>query len=185
LISTNEFRTGVTVEMDGGLWSVVEFQHVKPGKGSAFVRSKLKNIETGAVIERTFRAGEKLPRARIDRREVQYLYGSGDDYTMMDNQTFEQITLTKEQVGDGRKYLLENMNLYLMFHNERLIGVEMPNSVELKVVKADPGLRGDTASGASKPVTLETGLVVHVPLFIQEGDVLKIDTRSGLYVERA
>lgn len=185
MISTNEFRTGVTVEMDGGLWSVVEFQHVKPGKGSAFVRSKLKNIETGAVIERTFRAGEKLPRARIDRREVQYLYGSGDDYTMMDNQTFEQITLTKEQVGDGRKYLLENMNLYLMFHNERLIGVEMPNSVELKVVKADPGLRGDTASGASKPVTLETGLVVHVPLFIQEGDVLKIDTRSGLYVERA
>ena len=185
MISTNEFRTGVTVEMDGGLWSVVEFQHVKPGKGSAFVRSKLKNIETGAVIERTFRAGEKLPRARIDRREVQYLYGSGDDYTMMDNQTFEQITLTKEQVGDGRKYLLENMNLYLMFHNERLIGVEMPNTVELKVVKADPGLRGDTASGASKPVTLETGLVVHVPLFIQEGDVLKIDTRSGLYVERA
>ena len=185
MISTNEFRTGVTVEMDGGLWSVVEFQHVKPGKGSAFVRSKLKNIETGAVIERTFRAGEKMPRARIDRREVQYSFGSGDDYTMMDNQTFEQITLTKKQVGDGRKYLLENMNLYLMFHNERLIGVEMPNSVELKVVKADPGLRGDTASGASKPVTLETGLVVHVPLFIQEGDVLKIDTRSGLYVERA
>jgi elongation factor P len=185
LISTNEFRTGVTVEMDGGLWSVVEFQHVKPGKGSAFVRSKLKNIETGAVIERTFRAGEKMPRAHIDRREVQYSFGSGDDYTMMDSRTFEQITLTKEQVGDGRKYLLENMTLYLMFHNERLIGVEMPNSVELKVVKADPGLRGDTASGASKPVTLETGLVVHVPLFIQEGDVLKIDTRSGLYVERA
>lgn len=185
MISTNEFRTGVTVEMDGGLWSVVEFQHVKPGKGSAFVRSKLKNIETGAVIERTFRAGEKMPRAHIDRREVQYSFGSGDDYTMMDNQTFEQITLTKEQVGDGRKYLLENMNLYLMFHNERLIGVEMPNSVELKVVKADPGLRGDTASGASKPVTLQTGLIVHVPLFIQEGDVLKIDTRSGLYVERA
>lgn len=185
MISTNEFRTGVTVEMDGGLWSVVEFQHVKPGKGSAFVRSKLKNIETGAVIERTFRAGEKMPRAHIDRREVHYLCPSGDDYTMMDNQTFEQITLTKEQVGDGRKYLLDNMNLYLMFHNERLIGVEMPNSVELKVVKADPGLRGDTASGASKPVTLETGLVVHVPLFIQEGDVLKIDTRSGLYVERA
>jgi elongation factor P len=185
LISTNDFKTGVTVELEGGIWQVVEFQHVKPGKGSAFVRSKLKNVETGAVVERTFRAGEKLQRARLDRREVQYLYSSGDDYTFMDTESFEQITLTRDQLEDGRLYLLENMTLHIVVHNGRIIGVEMPNSVELRVVKTDPGLRGDTASGGTKPATMETGLVIQVPLFIQEGDVLRVDTRTGLYIERA
>ncbi len=185
LISTNDFRTGATVDIDGQPWVVIEFQHVKPGKGSAFVRSKLKNVVTGSVVEKTFRAGEKLARAVLERREVQYLYGAGDDYTFMDTQTFDQVTLNTGQIGDNKRFLLENMNLFLVHYNERLIGVEMPNSVELKVVRADPGLRGDTASGGSKPVTLETGYVVHVPLFIQEGDLLRIDTRSGLYIERA
>lgn len=185
MISTNDFRTGVTVEIDGAPWAVIEFQHVKPGKGSAFVRSKLRNIETGAVIERTFRAGEKLPRAILDRREVQYLYSAGDEYTFMDTQSFDQFTLNEAQVGDNKKFLLENMTLFLIYHNGRLIGIELPNSVELKVVKTDPGVRGDTASGGTKPATLETGYVVQVPLFIQEGDVLRIDTRTGLYIERA
>jgi elongation factor P len=185
LISSNDFRTGVTVEIDGAVWQVIEFQHVKPGKGSAFVRSKLRNLETGSVVERTFRAGEKLARAHLDRREVQYLYGSGNDYTFMDNETYEQLTLTEEQLGDGKQYLIENMNIHVVSHKGRLIGVEMPNSVELKVVHTDPGLRGDTASGGTKPATLETGVVVQVPLFIEEGDVLRIDTRSGLYLERA
>jgi len=184
LISTNDFKTGVTVELDGEVWQVIEFQHVKPGKGSAFVRSKLKNLETGAVVERTFRAGEKLRRAHLDRREVQYLYSSGDEYVFMDTETYEQLSLTEEQLGDGKLYLVENMNIYVVSHEGRLIGVEMPNSVELKVVETDPGLRGDTASGGTKPARLETGLVVQVPLFIEEGDVVRVDTRTGLYIER-
>jgi len=184
LISTNDFKTGVTVELDGEVWQVIEFQHVKPGKGSAFVRSKLKNLETGAVVERTFRAGEKLRRAHLDRREVQYLYSSGDEYVFMDTETYEQLSLTEEQLGDGKLYLVENMNIYVVSHEGRLIGVEMPNSVELKVVETDPGLRGDTASGGTKPARLETGLVVQVPLFIEEGDVIRVDTRTGLYIER-
>ncbi|HCJ11333.1 MAG TPA: elongation factor P [Clostridiales bacterium] len=184
MISTNDFKTGVTVELDGEVWQVIEFQHVKPGKGSAFVRSKLKNLETGAVVERTFRAGEKLRRAHLDRREVQYLYSSGDEYVFMDTETYEQLSLTEEQLGDGKLYLVENMNIYVVSHEGRLIGVEMPNSVELKVVETDPGLRGDTASGGTKPARLETGLVVQVPLFIEEGDVIRVDTRTGLYIER-
>jgi elongation factor P len=184
LISTNDFKTGVTVEIDGEVWQVIEFQHVKPGKGSAFVRSKLRNLETGAVVERTFRAGEKLRRAHLDRREVQYLYSSGDEYVFMDTETYEQLSLTEEQLGDGKLYLVENMNIYVVSHEGRLIGVEMPNSVELKVVETDPGLRGDTASGGTKPARLETGLVVQVPLFIEEGDVVRVDTRTGLYIER-
>jgi elongation factor P len=185
LISTNDFRTGVTVEIDGAVWQVIEFQHVKPGKGSAFVRSKLRNLETGAIVERTFRAGEKLPRAHLERREVQYLYSSGDEYTFMDTETYEQLSLSEEQLGDGRQYLVENMTIHVVSHGGRLIGVELPNSVELRVVATDPGLRGDTASGGTKPARLETGLVVQVPLFIEEGDVLRIDTRTGLYIERA
>lgn len=185
MISTNEFRTGVTVEIDGAIWQVIEFQHVKPGKGSAFVRTKLRNLINGSVIERTFRAGEKFPRAHLDRREVQYLYSSGGEYTFMDVENFEQMTLPEEQLGDNRLYLLENMNIFLLYFNGRLIGVELPNSVELRVVRTDPGLRGDTAAGGSKPAKLETGLVVQVPLFIEEGDVLRIDTRTGLYIERA
>jgi len=175
----------VTVEIDGAVWQVVEFQHVKPGKGSAFVRSKLRNLETGAVVEKTFRAGEKLSRAHLDRREFQYLYSTGDEYVFMDTETYEQTTLRKEQMSEAKDYLVENMNLHLVYHKDRLIGVELPNSVELKVVDTDPGLRGDTASGGTKPARLETGLVVQVPLFIEKGDVLRIDTRTGLYIERA
>jgi len=185
MISVNDFRTGLTVELEGMAWQVVEFQHVKPGKGAAFVRSKLKNVKTGSVVEKTFRAGEKIPRARLDKREMQYLYNSGDEYVFMDNQSFEQVSLDKEQLGDGLKYLKENMNIQVVMYQGEIIGLEMPNFVELQVVDTEPGIKGDTASGASKNATLETGAVVQVPLFINVGDVLRIDTRTGLYMERA
>ncbi|MDT3698182.1 MAG: elongation factor P [Thermincola sp.] len=185
MISTNDFKTGVTIEMDNDVYAVVDFQHVKPGKGSAFVRSKLKNVRTGAVIERTFNAGEKLPKARVDRREMQFLYNDGEGYNFMDNGTYEQIAVTKEGLGDAVKYLKENTNLHIMLYNGQVIGVELPNTVELEVVETDPGIKGDTASGGSKPAKLETGAVVQVPFFIEVGDVLQIDTRSGSYVKRA
>lgn len=185
MISVNDFRTGLTVELDGMAWQVVEFQHVKPGKGAAFVRSKLKNVKTGSVVERTFRAGEKIPRARLDKREMQYLYSGDDEYVFMDNQSYEQVSLNKEQLGDGLKYLKENMNIQVVMYQGEIIGLEMPNFVELQVVDTEPGIKGDTASGASKNATLETGAVVQVPLFINVGDVLRIDTRTGLYMERA
>lgn len=184
MISTNELKTGYTIEVDNDIWSVVEFQHVKPGKGAAFVRTKLKNVRTGAVQERTFRAGEKFPRARIDNREMQYLYKSGDDYTFMDNESYEQTTLTAEQVGDGVKYLKENMNIAVQFYEGKVMGLELPNFVELKVVETDPGVRGDTASGGSKPATLEGGAVVQVPFFINIGDMVRVDTRSNEYLSR-
>lgn len=184
MISTNEFRTGVTIELDGDIYTVVEFQHVKPGKGAAFVRSKLKNIKTGGVIEKTFRAGEKIPRAHIDRREMQYLYNSGDQYTMMDLETYEQLNITEEQLGDAKKYLKENIELLVHLYQGIPIGVDLPNSVELEVAETDPGFKGDTAAGGSKPAKLETGTVVQVPFFINVGDILKIDTRTGQYIER-
>jgi elongation factor P len=185
MISSNDFRTGVTIELDGGVWQVVDFQHVKPGKGAAFVRSKLKNVKTGAVVERTFNAGEKVPKAHIDRREMQYLYESDGAYNFMDNETYEQISLSSEQLGDAMKFLKENMNIGVLFFQNVVIGVDLPNSVELEVVETDPGIKGDTATGGSKPAKLETGYVVKVPLFINVGDVLRIDTRSGDYIERA
>lgn len=184
MISTNDFRTGLTIEVEGDVYTVVDFQHVKPGKGSAFVRSKLKNLRTGAVIERTFRAGEKLPRAHLERKEMQYLYREGDSYVFMDNETYEQVSLTTEQLGDNVKYLKENMNIYLLTHGGNLIGVELPNFVELEVVAADPGVRGDTATGGTKSATLETGLAIQVPLFVEVGDVIRVDTRTGEYLER-
>ena len=184
MISTNDFRTGLTVEIDGDVCAVVDFQHVKPGKGSAFVRCKLKNLRTGGVVERTFRAGEKLP-AHLERREMQYLYKEGDSFVLMDNETYEQASLSGEQLGDNVKYLKENMNLYLLTHNGNLIGVELPNTVELQVVAADPGIRGDTATGGTKPATLETGLIIQVPLFVDVGTRIKVDTRTGEYLERA
>ena len=184
MISTNDFRTGVTIEMEGDVWQVVEFQHVKPGKGAAFVRSKLKNVRTGAVVERTFRAGEKIPRARVDRREMQYLYNDGENYVVMDNENYEQLSLTADQIGDAVKYLKENMNLYVVMFQGQVIGVELPNQVELVVVETEPGIKGDTASGGSKPAKLETGAVVQVPFFINVGDTLRIDTRTGEYIER-
>jgi elongation factor P len=185
MISSNDFRTGVTVEIDNDVWQVVDFQHVKPGKGAAFVRAKMKNLRTGAVIERTFNAGEKLPKAHIDRRDMQYLYYNDEMYHFMDNETYEQQALSAEQLGDATNFLKENMNIAVMFFQNSIIGVDLPFSVELKVIETDPGIRGDTATGGSKQAKLETGFVVRVPLFIEEGEVLRIDTRSGDYIERA
>lgn len=185
MISSNDFRNGVTIELDGSVFTVTEFQHVKPGKGSAFVRTRLKNVRTGAVVERTFNAGEKVPRAQIDRKDMQYLYGSGDEYSFMDNETFEQITMSRTELGDALNFLKENMVIGVLQFQGTLIGVDLPNSVELQVVETDPGLRGDTATGGTKPAKLETGYVVRVPLFIEVGDRLIVDTRSGEYLSRA
>ncbi|KKM11743.1 elongation factor P [Clostridiales bacterium PH28_bin88] len=185
MISTNDFRTGLTVEVDGAVCQVVDFQHVKPGKGSAFVRAKLKNVKTGAVVERTFNAGEKLPRAHIDRRPMQYLYQDGENYVFMDTENYEQVMLNREQIGDAIKFMKDNMNLFILFYQGQSFGVELPNSVELRVVETEPGVRGDTATGATKPATLETGAVVQVPLFINVDDVLIVDTRTGDYIKRA
>ncbi|MDA8334369.1 MAG: elongation factor P [Peptococcaceae bacterium] len=184
MISTNDFRTGLTIELDGDVHQVVEFQHVKPGKGSAFVRSKLRNLRTGAVIERTFNAGEKLPRARIEKREVQYLYKDGASYNFMDMESFDQMALSAEELADAVKYLKENMNIVLLSYQGKPMGVEMANFVELEVVETTPGIKGDTASGGTKPATLETGHIVNVPFFINVGDVLQIDTRTGAYLKR-
>lgn len=185
MISVNDFRTGLTIEVDGGIWQVLEFQHVKPGKGSAFVRSKLRNLRTGSTQEKTFRAGEKVARAHIENRRMQYLYNSGDVYTFMDNETYEQLELTEAQIKYELQFLKENMEVHIMSYQGETLGVELPNTVELTVTSTEPGVKGDTATGASKPATLETGYVVQVPLFVNEGDVLVIDTRSGDYVSRA
>ncbi|MGI5911728.1 MAG: elongation factor P [Syntrophomonadaceae bacterium] len=184
MISVNDFKTGVTIEIEGQAWQVVEFQHVKPGKGAAFVRAKLKNVKTGGSVERTFRGGEKVPRAHLDRREMQYLYKDGDDYVCMDNENYEQITISAEAIGDGVKWLLENMNIQVLLFQGNIIGIELPNFVELVVVDTEPGVKGDTATGATKNATLETGAVVQVPLFVNTGDKLRIDTRVGQYMER-
>lgn len=184
MISTNDFHTGLTIELDGDIYMVIDFQHVKPGKGAAFVRSKLKNLRSGSTTERTFRAGEKVPRAIIERKEMEYLYASGEEYIFMDTESYEQISLSRQKLGDNLKYLKENMQLNILLFKGEIIGLELPNSVELKVVETEPGFKGDTAAGGSKPAKLETGLVVQVPFFINEGDVLRIDTRTGAYLER-
>jgi len=185
VISVNDFRTGLTIEVDGEIFSVLEFQHVKPGKGAAFVRSKLKNLRNGNIVEKTFRAGENVNRAQIENREVQYLYNSGNEYTFMDNETFDQFTLDKKQLEWEINFLKENMNVHIVSYQGEIIGINLPNSVELKVVETEPGIRGNTATGATKNAKLETGLNVQVPLFINEGDVLLIDTREGKYISRA
>lgn len=185
MVSTNDFRTGLTIEIDRDVYQVVDFQHVKPGKGAAFVRSKLRNLRTGATIDKTFNAGEKVPRARVDRREVQYLYNDGQDYHFMDMETYDQFSMEKDQLDDAVKYLKENMNFQILMFQGKSVGLDLPNHVELKVVETTPGIKGDTASGGSKPATLETGYIVQVPFFIEEGDVLQIDTRSGHYIKRA
>ncbi len=185
MISVNDFRTGVTIEMDGMAFQVVEFQHVKPGKGAAFVRAKLKNVKTGGVMEKTFRAAEKVPRAHLDRREMQYLYNDGTGYVFMDNENYEQMTIDADTMGEGIKWLLENMNIHVLFFQGHIIGIDLPNFVELEVVETEPGIRGDTATGATKSATLQTGATVQVPLFVDTGDRLRIDTRTGLYMERA
>ncbi|MCL6449324.1 MAG: elongation factor P [Armatimonadetes bacterium] len=184
MVSTNDFRTGLTIDLDGEAYQVIDFQHVKPGKGSPFVRSKLKNLRTGAVIERTFNAGEKIPRAHVERREVQYLYNDGGVYYFMDMENYDQLPLTREQLGDAVNFLKENMTLHIVMYQGKSIGVDLPNYVELKVIETAPGIRGDTATGGSKPATLETGYVVQVPLFVNTGDVLQVDTRTGLYLKR-
>ena len=185
MISTNDFRTGLTIELDGQIYTVLDFLHVKPGKGSAFVRSKLKNLETGTIIEKTFRAGEKVPKAHLDKRKMQYLYTDGEFYYFMDQETFDQMSLTEEQLEDNINYIKENMVIDILFHDEKTIGVEIPTSVKLKVTETEPGIKGDTATGGTKDAKVETGLTVQVPLFIEEGDIIKVDTRSGEYMERA
>ena len=185
MISVNDFKTGLTVEVDGGIWRVVEFQHVKPGKGAAFVRSKLRNLRTGAIQEKTFRAGEKVSRAQIDNRKMQYLYADGDAHVFMDNNTYDQVELQASALQEELKYLKENMNVSLIMYEGETLGVELPKSVELQVSETEPGIKGDTASGATKSATLETGLVLQVPLFVNEGDMLVISTDDGSYVSRA
>jgi elongation factor P len=185
MISVNDFKTGLTVEIEGTVWQVLDFQHVKPGKGAAFVRSKLKNVRTGAVQEKTFRAGEKIERAHVENREMQYLYAAGDDHTFMDTQSYEQVTLAASSIEWELKFLKENMMVKIMSYQGEVFGVELPNSVELKVTETEPGIKGDSASNVTKKATVETGLIVNVPLFINEGDMLIIDTREGKYVSRA
>ncbi|MBO8128490.1 MAG: elongation factor P [Peptococcaceae bacterium] len=184
MISTNDFRTGLTIELNGEVYQVIDFLHVKPGKGAPFVRSKLKNLQSGAVIEKTFNAGEKVPLARLDRREMQYLYNDGENYYFMDTESYDQVNLTEDQLGDRIKFLKDNMMVKVIFYEEKILGIELPNTVELEVVDTTPGIKGDTASGGSKPATLETGLVVQVPFFVNVGDVLQIDTRTGEYLKR-
>ena len=184
MISVNDLKTGLTLEIDNGLWSVVEFLHVKPGKGAAFVRSKLKNVETGQVVEKTFRAGEKVAKAVLDRREMQYLYKEGSDLVMMDLETYEQMPVPADRIGDGIKYLQENMTVQILMHDSKIIGIDLPNFVELKVIDTPPAEKGNTAQGGSKPATLEGGAVVNVPFFISVGDTLRIDTRTNEYLDR-
>jgi elongation factor P len=184
-VSTNDLKNGMTLDLSEGLFSVVEFQHVKPGKGGAFVRTKLKNVRTGAVLERTFRADEKVEQAVIDKREMQYLYRDGQQYVFMDNTSYDQLNVEAPTLGDAARYLKEGDSAVLSMYDSDIVGVDLPAAVELTVSEAEPGLQGDRVSGARKPATLETGLVVSVPLFVNTGDRIKVDTRSGEYLTRA
>jgi elongation factor P len=183
-ISTNDLKNGMTLQIEGVLWNVVEFQHVKPGKGHAFVRSKLKNARTGQVVERTFRADEKVERAMIDKREMQYLYRDGNDYVFMDNESYDQLHVAPGALGDAANYLVESNNAILLMHDGQIVGTDLPAAVEIVIAETEPGIQGDRVSGARKPATLVTGLVVQVPLFVNPGDVIKVDTRSGEYLSR-
>ena len=184
MISVNDLKTGLTLEIDGGLWNVVEFMHVKPGKGAAFVRTKLKNAETGNVVEKTFRAGEKVAKATLDKRDMQYLYKEGNDYVMMDLESYEQIGVSADKIGEGVKYLKENMNVAILLHGTDIIGIDIPNFVELEVVDTPPAEKGNTAQGGTKPATLETGAVVNVPFFVTNGTIIRVDTRTNEYLDR-
>jgi len=184
-VSTSDFKNGMTLEIDGGLWKVVEFQHVKPGKGPAFVRTKMKNVRAGAVVDRTFRAGESLERAVIDKREKQYLYRDGDGFVFMDNETYEQASVPEAQIDDAANYLVEGSSAVLQMFGDEVVGVDLPAAVELEIAETEPGIQGDRVSGARKPATLVTGLVVQVPLFVGPGERVKVDTRSGEYLSRA
>ena len=184
-VTTNDLRNGMTIEIPEGLFSVVEFQHVKPGKGGAFVRTKLKNVRTGAVIERTFRADERVEQAMVDKREMQYLYRDGTDYVFMDNVSYDQVQVTPDALGEASQYVKEGDSAVLQMYNEEIVGVDLPASLELTVAVTEPGVQGDRVSGARKPATLETGLVLQVPLFVNPGERIKVDTRTGEYITRA
>jgi elongation factor P len=183
--STNDLKTGMTLDLPEGLFQVVEFQHVKPGKGGAFVRTKLRNVRSGNILDKTFRADERVEQAVVDKREMQFLYRDGADYVFMDNTTYEQITVPPEALGDAVNYLVEGSSVLLQFYRDEIIGTDLPAAVELTVTETEPGVQGDRVSGARKPATLETGLVVQVPLFVNPGDRIKVDTRTGEYLTRA
>jgi len=184
-ISTADFKNGLTIEVDDAIWRIIEFQHVKPGKGGAFVRSKLKNLRTGAVQDKTFRAGAKMERANIETRKMQYLYADGDNHVFMDNDTYEQTELPAENIKDELKFLKENMEVSITTFGNETLGVDLPNTVTLKVAATEPGIKGDTASGGSKPATMQTGLVIQVPFFVNEDDELVINTTDSSYISRA
>jgi elongation factor P len=185
MISVNDFKTGLTIEVDGDIYRVLDFQHVKPGKGAAFVRSKLRNLRNGNTTEKTFRGGEKVERAQIDNRRMQYLYANGDQHVFMDTDNYEQIELSETQIEYELKFLKENMEVHVIQYQGETLGVDLPATVELEVTETEPGIKGDTASGGSKPATMETGLVVQVPFFVNSGDRLIINTSEGEYVSRA
>ena len=184
MISAGDFRNGITIEMDNNIYQIIEFQHVKPGKGAAFVRTKLKNIKSGGVVEKTFRPTEKCPQARIDRKDMQYLYEDGDLYYFMDTETYDQVALNTDTVGGALKFVKENEMCKVCSHNGNVFSVEPPLFVELEITETEPGFKGDTATGASKPAVVETGATVYVPLFVNQGDKIKIDTRTGEYLSR-
>ncbi len=184
-VSTNDLRNGMSLDLPEGLFSVVDFQHVKPGKGGAFVRTKLKNVRTGAVIDRTYRADEKLEQAIVDKREMQYLYRDGDDFVFMDNESYDQMTVAPATLGGSARFLKEGDSAVLQLYRAEVVGVDLPAAVELTVTETEPGIQGDRVSGARKPATLETGLVVQVPLFVVQGERIKVDTRTGEYLTRA
>lgn len=184
-ITTNDLKNGMTLELDDGLFQVVDFQHVKPGKGHAFVRTSLRNVRAGGTVERTFRAGEKVERATIDKREMNFLYKDGDDYVFMDNETYEQINVSPEALGDTGNYIVDGSTAILLMYGSEIVGTDMAAAVELNIAQTEPGLQGDRSSGGTKPATLETGLVIQVPLFIETGERVKIDTRTGEYLSRA
>jgi len=183
-VSTTEFRNGLKVEIDGEPYVMVEFQHVKPGKGGAFVRTKLKSLRSGNVIDRTFRSGEKLDTPELEEKKMQYLYAADKDRYFMDTTNYEQISLDEDQLGDNISYLKENMEIKILYYKGQPINIEIPMFVELAITQTEPGVRGDTASGGSKPATLETGAVIKVPFYLNEGDVVKVDTRTGTFIER-
>lgn len=185
VINTSDIKNGITLKVEDGLFTVVEFQHVKPGKGGAFVRTKLRNARTGAVIDRTYRADERLEQAIIDKRDTQYLYRDGDDYIFMDQVSFDQVPVSSKSLGEARNFLKETGRAMLVLHEDEVIGVELPASVELTITETEPGVQGDRVSGARKPATLETGFVVQVPLFVGPGETIKVDTRTGEYMTRA
>lgn len=184
MVQAGDFRNGLTLEMDGGIYTVIEFQHVKPGKGSPFVRTKMKNIKNGGIVEKTFRPTEKLPQAHIERKEYQYLYADGDIYNFMDTENYDQIALGAESIGDALKFVKENEMVKLCSHNGQVFAIEPPLFVELEITESEPGVKGDTATGATKPAVVETGATVYVPLFVNQGDKIKIDTRTGEYLSR-